>query len=180
MNIYTHTGDDGNTSLSGGERIPKHHPRVDAYGTIDELICWIGLLKDYKENDGRKEKLVYIQNQLMRCSLTLATKNENDKLPEYLPESDCITIIENEIDRMETKLPQLKNFLLPGGNILVSHCHIARCVCRRAERTVINLSREETVPVIVSRFLNRLSDYLFVLARTISLELDIQEVVWRI
>jgi cob(I)alamin adenosyltransferase len=181
MKIYTRTGDDGNTSLAGGHRIPKFHPRIEAYGTVDELISWIGLLRDFTENDSRRDILIYIQDQLMRCAATLATEgDENSKTEKYLPDKSCISVIEREIDRMEAKLPRIKKFILPGGNILVSYCNIARCVCRRAERTVLRLDHREKIPSIVHILLNRLSDYLFVLSRLLSLELDNKEIIWSI
>ena len=180
MKIYTLTGDDGTTSLSGGRRVPKHHPRVEAYGSVDELIAWIGLLRDFKENSLRKAKLIYIQDQLMACAATLATESDSTNAGRYLPDDDCVSIVEEEIDRMEVNLQPLKNFILPGGHILVSYCHIARCVCRRAERAVLRLNETEETPKIVFKFLNRLSDYLFVLSRQISLELDIEEISWTV
>lgn len=178
MKIYTLTGDDGTTSLSGGRRIPKHSIRVESYGSVDELIAWIGLLRDHKENQKRKELLIYIQSQLMACAAALAhdSKNENSRM--ILPDPGCIAVLEKEIDLMEETLPSLKNFILPGGNILVSYCHIARCVCRRAERAVSRLNKTEESPEIVNKFLNRLSDFLFVLSRKIALDLDIEEVKW--
>jgi len=178
MKIYTRTGDDGNTSLKGGRRVPKHHLRIEAYGSVDELLSWIGLLRDFRENDARREILLYIQDQLMRCTSTLATEQDDSKVKECLPDITCISAIETEIDKMEAELPSMKNFILPGGHILVSYCHIARCVCRRAERAVLRLNNEEEVPVIIYKFLNRLSDYLFVLSRMISLELDSEEITW--
>jgi cob(I)alamin adenosyltransferase len=180
MKIYTLTGDDGTTSLSGGRRVPKHSLRVEAYGSIDELIAWIGLLRDHKENIRRKELLIYIQSQLMSCAAAVAYDNKTSKSRKILPESDCLSVIENEIDSMELELPELKNFILPGGNILVSYCHIARCVCRRAERAVLRLTEAEESPEIVNKFLNRLSDFLFVLSRKIGLELDIEEIKWQV
>jgi len=176
MKIYTLTGDDGTTSLSGGRRVPKHSLRVEAYGSVDELIAWIGLLRDHKENLKRKELLVYIQGQLMICAAALAHDCENINSRNLFPDSDCVSLIEKEIDIMEETLPSLKNFILPGGNILVSYCHIARCVCRRAERAVLRLKEAEESPEIVNKFLNRLSDYLFVLSRKIGLELDTEEI----
>jgi cob(I)alamin adenosyltransferase len=178
MKIYTLTGDDGTTSLSGGRRVPKHSIRVEAYGSVDELIAWIGLLRDHKENRIRKDLLVYIQNQLMRCAAALAYDSQNPKSKEILPDAGCISVIEKEIDIMEESLTPLNNFILPGGNILVSYCHIARCVCRRAERAVLRLNNIEQSPEIVNKFLNRLSDFLFVLSRKIALELDIEEIKW--
>jgi cob(I)alamin adenosyltransferase len=180
MKIYTLTGDYGTTSLSGGRRIPKHSVRVEAYGSVDELISWIGLLRDHKENQKRKELFIYVQNQLMKCAAALAydTKNSNSK--KILPDPECISVIEKEIDAMEGTLPPLNNFILPGGNILVSYCHIARCVCRRAERAISRLNKTQESPEIVNKFLNRLSDFLFVLSRKIALDLDIEEIKWSV
>ncbi|MCX6322078.1 MAG: cob(I)yrinic acid a,c-diamide adenosyltransferase [Bacteroidia bacterium] len=178
MKIYTLTGDDGTTSLSGGRRVPKHSIRMEAYGSVDELIAWFGLLRDHKENLKRKELLIYIQSQLMLCAAALAYDRENTNSIKLLPDADCISVIEKEIDMMEETLSPLKNFILPGGNILVSYCHIARCVCRRAERAVLRLNEAEESPEIVNKFLNRLSDFLFVLSRKIGLELDIEEIKW--
>ena len=180
MRIYTRTGDDGNTSLTGGRRVPKHHLRIEAYGSVDELISWIGLLRDFRENDTRREILIYIQDQLMGCAATLADEKDNGKSKGYFHDPACISAIEIEIDKMEANLPAMKNFILPGGNMLVSYCNIARCVCRRAERAVLRLNNAEEVPDIICKFLNRLSDYLFVLSRLIALELDIEEITWSI
>jgi cob(I)alamin adenosyltransferase len=180
MKIYTLTGDDGTTSLSGGRRVPKHSIRVEAYGSVDELIAWFGLLRDHKENLKRKELLIYIQSQLMICAAALASDLKKVNSKKLMPDADCISVIEKEIDRMEETLPPLKNFVLPGGNILVSYCNIARCVCRRAERAVLRLNEAEESPEIVNKFLNRLSDYLFVLSRKIGLELDIEEIKWSV
>ena len=180
MKIYTLTGDDGTTSLSGGRRVPKHSIRVDAYGSIDELIAWIGLLRDHKENVNRKNLLIYIQNQLMKSAAALAYDSKNSNSSMILPDADCISIVEEEIDKMEETLPDLKNFILPGGNVLISYCHIARCVCRRAERAISRLNETEETPEIVNKFINRLSDFLFVLARKITLDLDIEEIKWSV
>jgi cob(I)alamin adenosyltransferase len=180
MKIYTLTGDDGTTSLSGGRRVPKHSVRVEAYGSVDELIAWIGLLRTNEHNHSRSGILLYIQDQLMRCAAALAYDSTNEKSRKILPDTDCVPVIENEIDKMEERLPGLKNFILPGGSDLVSYCHIARCVCRRSERAVLRLKEAEETPEIVIRFLNRLSDFLFVLARMISLELGNEEVIWSV
>jgi cob(I)alamin adenosyltransferase len=180
MKIYTLTGDDGTTSLAGGRRVPKYSLRVEAYGSVDELIAWIGLLRDHKENAGRKDILIYIQNQLMLCAAALATDNENSSSRVILPENECLNILEKAIDSMEESLEPIKNFILPGGNVIISYCHIARCVCRRAERAVLRLNADEKTPAIVIKFLNRLSDYLFVLSRKISLEIGNEEIKWQI
>jgi cob(I)alamin adenosyltransferase len=178
MKIYTLTGDDGTTSLSGGKRVPKQSLRVESYGTVDELIAWIGLLRSYPENNVRKDFLVYIQSQLMASAAALASDIDNPGKKILLPEEGCLNVIEEEIDKMEAELPSLNSFILPGGNIIVSHCHIARCVCRRAERSVLRLNEKEYTPEIVRKLLNRLSDYLFVLSRKISLESDNEEIRW--
>ena len=180
MKIYTLTGDDGTTSLAGGRRVPKHSLRVEAYGTVDELIAWIGLLRDHRENHERREILIYLQSQLMSCAAALATDYENPEARVILPEPDCLKVLEIEIDKMEESLSPLKNFLLPGGTLIVSYCHITRCVCRRAERAVLRLNISEKSPEIVTKFLNRLSDYLFVLSRKISLELNNEEIKWKV
>ena len=180
MRIYTLTGDDGTTSLAGGRRVPKHSPRVEAYGSVDELISWIGLLRDHRENHDRREQLIYIQSQLMSCAAALASDIENPDAKVILPEQGCLKVLETEIDKMEESLSPLQNFLLPGGTLLVSYCHIARCVCRRAERAVLRLNITEKSPEIVTKFLNRLSDYLFVLSRKISLDLGNEEIKWKI
>lgn len=180
MKIYTRKGDDGNTSLAGGRRVPKFHLRVEAYGSVDELISWIGLLRDFRENDSRREVLIYIQDQLMRSAVILANEKDDLMVAEYLPGESCISVIENEIDKIEAKLPLMKNFIVPGGHIIISYCNITRCVCRRAERAVLRLNSTKEVPDIIYKFLNRLSDYLFVLSRMISLELDIEEITWSV
>jgi cob(I)alamin adenosyltransferase len=180
MKIYTRTGDDGTTSLSGGRRLPKHNIRIEAYGTIDELIAWIGILRSHRENDNRKKILIYIQSQLMASTTALAFDNVNPAGKQVLPEDCCVRVLEDEIDRMDSSLQPLGSFILPGGNLVVSHCHIARCVCRRAERAVLRLNESEYLPEIIYKFLNRLSDYLFVLSRILSLELDNEDVKWPI
>jgi cob(I)alamin adenosyltransferase len=180
MKIYTLTGDDGTTSLSGGRRVPKQSLRVEAYGSVDELIAWIGLLRSDKKDASRVQTLLYIQDQLMRCAASLSYDSTNDKIRQVNPLDDCTAILEQEIDRMEESLPKLGNFILPGGNALVSYCHITRCVCRRAERAVLRLKETEEISEIVIRFLNRLSDYLFVLSRKISKESGNEEFKWSI
>ena len=178
MKIYTLTGDDGTTSLSGGKRVPKHCLRVEAYGSVDELISWIGLIRSLRENNNRKEFLIYIQDQLMASAAALASDKDNTVLKFVLPEAGCLQAVEAEIDKMEANLPTTNSFILPGGNTIVSYCHIARCVCRRAERSVLRLNETEYTPEIVHKFLNRLSDYLFVLSRKLSSELDNEEIKW--
>jgi cob(I)alamin adenosyltransferase len=174
MKIYTLTGDDGTTSLAGGKRVPKHCLRVEAYGSVDELIAWIGLLRSHKENIERAEFLIYIQNQLMSSAAAIASENNIPGSESVLPDADCVKTVEAEIDKIEAALPPISSFVLPGGNEIVSYCHIARTVCRRTERSVLRLNETEYTPEIVLKFLNRLSDYLFVLSRKLSLEHDNQ------
>lgn len=178
MKIYTKTGDKGQTSLIGGTRVPKYHLRIESYGTVDELNSWIGLIRDQKIDDHSISILIDIQDRLFTIGSLLAKDPEKDKMkiPD-LYESD-ITILENEIDRMDENIPALKNFILPGGHPTVSYCHIARCVCRRAERLVVQLSSESPVPPLVYIYLNRLSDYLFTLSRHISQLLGVAESPW--
>jgi cob(I)alamin adenosyltransferase len=180
MKIYTLTGDDGTTSLSGGRRVPKHSPALEAYGTVDELISWIGLLRGLEELKSGKKQLIYIQDQLMCCAAGLSYDSTNEKSRLILPEESCLKFLEDEIDKMQQDLPPLKNFVLPGGTIAVSYCHIARCVCRRAERAVIRMNETEKTPAIITKFLNRLSDFLFVVARTVSYKSDNEEIIWTV
>lgn len=178
MKIYTRTGDDGTTSLSGGRRIPKNNVCIEACGTIDELVSWLGLLKDHRQISGHKKLLFYIQEQLMTFLAVLASDNYEGSLKKLHPDPRSTEKLEKEIDKIQSVLPPLKEFIIPGGNILVSYCHIARCVCRRAERRVCQLNETEKIPAFILKFLNRLADYLFVLSRKISLELDIEESIW--
>ncbi|MBX9850705.1 MAG: cob(I)yrinic acid a,c-diamide adenosyltransferase [Cytophagaceae bacterium] len=177
MKIYTKTGDKGQTSLLGGTRVSKSHDRLHAYGTIDELNSYIGLLADLEVNMKRKDLLHGIQNILFSLGSSLATEKESLK-KQNIAESD-ITLLEKEIDSMEESLPPLKNFILPGGHTSVSFCHIARCVCRRAERHTIALRENIEVDDLIIQYLNRLSDYLFVLGRMMGKELDAEEIIWK-
>jgi cob(I)alamin adenosyltransferase len=176
MKIYTRTGDKGMTSIIGGSRLPKYHPRIEAYGTIDELIAWIGLLRGLEANSERAEELTDIQAVLMQCCAVVAT---DPTAKQHSAISDeAIKALEDAIDRMEEKLPKLDSFILPGGNQPSSFCHIARTVCRRAERSVLRLDENESAPPDVIRYLNRLADYLFVLARIVSYETGNEEIRW--
>ncbi len=179
MKIYTKGGDRGTTSLIGGRRVPKYHSKIEAYGTVDELISYIGLLRDTYSDDYYKELLIWIQDRLMTCSSLLAADCEDceDQLPQMSDED--ITRIEKEIDKMEEKLPPIRNFVLPGGNEVVSYCHITRTVCRRAERITIKVAEEFRVDEKVIIFLNRLSDFFFVFSRLISKELAAEEIPWK-
>ena len=175
--IYTKTGDEGETGLFGGKRLPKSHIRIDAYGTVDELNSYIGLVRDYTENDATRSLLKEIQDRLFTIGSNLASDPDKKMtVPDIKPED--ILLLEKEMDRMNDALPELKNFILPGGHPSVSTCHISRCVCRRAERLVVALAQKEWVEPIIIQYLNRLSDYLFVLARQIADERGVEEVNW--
>ncbi|AHM60503.1 ATP:cob(I)alamin adenosyltransferase [Flammeovirgaceae bacterium 311] len=179
MKIYTKTGDAGTTALLGGTRVGKNHLRLEAYGSLDELNSWIGLLRDFTVNSSRREPLKKIQDMIFTLGSHLATApgKKIRHLPSYT--SEDVTALEQEIDQMEEDLAPLQNFILPGGHAEVSQCHIARCVCRRAERLVVALHEHEPLDEIILAFLNRLSDYLFVLARRMSHELGATEVPWQ-
>jgi len=185
MKIYTKTGDKGTTALFGGTRVPKDHIRIESYGTVDELNSYIGLIRDQDINAHYKEILIEIQDRLFTVGAILATpaekeilKNGKARLQNLGIITSDIELLENEIDAMELELPQMTHFVLPGGHPTVSHCHIARCICRRAERLTVHLSHNEAVAEIVISYLNRLSDYLFVLARKLTLDLNAEEVKW--
>lgn len=179
MKVYTKTGDKGTTALLGGARVPKHHIRIESYGTVDELNSYIGLIRDQSLTKEQTEELIEIQDRLFTLGAILATQPEkkNVKIP-ALNESD-IVFLETSIDKMEEDLPPMKSFVLPGGNTTVSFIHIARCVCRRAERLTVQLNEEEEVPAVVLTYLNRLSDYLFVLSRKVAQDLKAEETPWK-
>jgi cob(I)alamin adenosyltransferase len=185
MKVYTKTGDKGTTALFGGTRVPKDHIRIDSYGTVDELNSYIGLIRDQEMNVHYKNILIEIQDRLFTVGAILATpvekevlKNGELRLKNLGIVPTDIELLENEIDAMEETLPQMTHFVLPGGHQTVSYCHIARCVCRRAERLAVHLSHNESVQEIAIQYLNRLSDYLFVLARKLSSDLKAEEVKW--
>ncbi|MEM9992282.1 MAG: cob(I)yrinic acid a,c-diamide adenosyltransferase [Bacteroidota bacterium] len=175
--IYTKTGDGGETSLFGGKRLPKHHIRIEAYGTIDELNAYVGLVRDSFEEVSTKRVLKEIQNRLFTIGAILATDPEKNKTVPDIHATD-IQLLEEEIDRMEATLAPLKNFILPGGHPTVSYGHIARCICRRAERNMVQLAATDPLESLLLQYINRLSDYLFVLCRYISKELNVEEVIW--
>lgn len=179
MKIYTKTGDKGTTALFGGKRVAKNDLRVEAYGTIDELNSWLGLLRDQPINTIRQNLLIQIQNDLFVIGSILATEpgNEKVKIPSLKPEH--ILDLEKAMDEMDASLPPMRFFVLPGGHPIVSHCHVARTVCRRAERNVLSLHQQETVSDVVLQYINRLSDYLFVLSRKLTQELQAPEVPWK-
>ena len=178
MKIYTKTGDKGITSLIGGTRIPKHHIRIESYGTVDELNSYIGLIIDQGVDSPVKDILKQIQDRLFTIGSSLASDPDKSKMT--IPDlwTEDIQLLEDEIDLMNESLPELKHFILPGGNNVISFCHIARCVCRRAERLVVQLAEESYVDEKVVMYLNRLSDYLFVLGRKIGNDHQIPENKW--
>lgn len=179
--IYTKTGDKGTTALIGGTRIPKNHIRIEAYGTVDELNSWLGCVHDQLDDDHLQQVLKEIQDRLFTIGSSLACdpeKNTKMEIPDLNPED--IHLLEQEIDRMDATLPELKNFVLPGGNFTASNCHVARCVCRRAERICVALQQDnQFVDAQVITYMNRLSDYLFVLARYILHQQQGTETVWK-
>ncbi len=179
MKIYTKTGDTGTTALFGGKRVSKADLRIETYGTVDELNAWMGLLRDQEVNQKRKDILVEIQDRLFTIGSMLATEPGNTivKIP-ALNQEDSVRL-EKEIDVMEAQLPPMRSFVLPGGHSAVSFCHIARTVCRRAERLVIALDTTEKVDPLVIQYLNRLSDYLFMLSRKMTAELKAEETPWK-
>lgn len=185
MKIYTKTGDDGKTSLFGGTRVRKSNLRIDAYGTVDELNSYIGLVKDQLENENDVKDLLRIQNKLFALGAMLATPIEKQKLKDGTDrlkiekvEADEITYLERKMDKMDEDLEPMRHFILPGGHTVVSFCHIARCVCRRAERITVELAESEQINPTIITYLNRLSDYLFVLARKLTKDYKVKEIPW--
>lgn len=179
MKIYTKTGDTGSTSLFGGKRVLKSDLRIDTYGTVDELNSYIGLLRDQTVNAIRKEFLVEIQDRLFTIGSILATEPGNSKVSIPALAEEDVELLETEMDNMDAKLPPMRSFVLPGGHTSVSICHITRTVCRRAERLVIALDAVEKVEPLVIKYLNRLSDYLFMLSRKMTAELGAEETPWK-
>jgi cob(I)alamin adenosyltransferase len=179
MKIYTKTGDTGTTSLLGGKRVSKANHRIDAYGTVDELNAYIGLLRDQEINKKRESLLKEIQDRLFTIGSILASEGGKPTIKRPDLHEEDLEVLEKEIDHMEALLPPLRNFVLPGGHQVVSFCHLARTVCRRTERCIITLMEVEQVDEIIIKYLNRLSDYLFVLGRLIAKELAVEEVTWK-
>jgi cob(I)alamin adenosyltransferase len=181
LKIYTKTGDKGTTSLIGGTKVPKSHLRIEAYGTVDELNSYIGLCRDILMDENSRTVLQEVQDRLFTIGSSLACdpiKEPKMRIPD-LKEED-VTLLEKEIDKMNEAIPPMKSFILPGGHITVSHLHIARCVCRRAERCCVRLELESLeVEQVILKYLNRLSDYLFVLARFAAFQLNSGEIPWK-
>ena len=181
LKIYTKTGDLGKTSLIGGTKVPKSHLRIESYGTVDELNSYIGLVSDHLSDEASKVTLKEIQDRLFTVGSSLACDPDKEplmKIPD-LKEAD-VELLENEIDRMNETLPPMKFFILPGGHIAISTAHVARCVCRRAERLCVNMQEHDLfVDPLVIKYINRLSDYLFVLSRHIGHLLGVTELPWK-
>lgn len=180
MKIYTRTGDKGQTSLLGGKRVPKDHVRIEAYGTIDELNSHLGMLRDLAGTHQR-ELIISIQERLFSLGSRLASASTEEadkfKVP-HVEEADIIAL-ETAMDRMDAELPEMRNFILPGGHPTVSQAHICRTVCRRAERLVVSIAEQEQLPETIVRYLNRLSDLLFVLARWLGQAFGAEEIPWK-
>ena len=181
MKIYTKTGDKGKTSLIGGTKVSKSHLRIETYGTVDELNSWLGLVNDHMTEPEIITFNKYIQDRLFTIGASLATdpdKGTKMKIPD-LHDAD-VKLLEDKMDEMDTVLPEMKFFIIPGGHVAVSHCHIARCVCRRAERLCVEMQEQDTfVEPLVLQYINRLSDYLFVLARYVGHKLQVEEIPWK-
>lgn len=179
MKIYTKTGDKGTTALFTGKRVPKHHIRIESYGTLDELNSWLGLIRDQEIDAHYQNILAHIQDKLFTLGAILATEPTKDnRLRISRIEKADSQVLEQEIDVMNDALPPMTHFILPGGHTTVSYCHVARTVCRRAERMITLLHEEQPLPDTVLAYVNRLSDYLFVLARKLSKDLNAKEVKW--
>ena len=178
MKIYTKTGDKGETSLFGGKRLPKYDLRIQAYGTSDELNSFIGLIRDQDINEHYKNTLLVIQHNIFTIGATLAADPDKPKLKKPDLSLNDIELLEKEMDQMNERLPEMTHFILPGGHPTVSYCHIARCVCRRCERLVIELDSIADVEPLIIQYLNRLSDYFFVLGRQLGKDLSAEEIRW--
>lgn len=186
MKIYTKTGDKGETSLYGGTRVKKSNIRIEAYGTVDELNSYLGLIRDQMTDPSLIKDLITIQNKLFTMGAMLATPEDKEKLKngterlkiEKIQKNE-IEFLEHRMDEMNSLLQPMTHFILPGGHPSVSFCHVARCVCRRAERITVELADQEAINPEILIYLNRLSDYLFVLARKLSLDNDVEEIPWK-
>lgn len=180
--IYTKKGDDGTTGLLSGKRVSKHHVRIKAYGTVDELNAWVGMIRNFKIDEKTENTLIKIQNELMIVASQLAddTSYEVSKLVNILEpiDEEAVKNLEDQIDIINDELPELKNFVIPGGHVVVSYSHLARCACRRAERFITELNEIENVPKFIIAYINRLSDYLFILSRKLAKDYQVKEIKW--
>ncbi len=178
MKIYTKSGDKGMTSLLGGARVKKSHARIEAYGTCDELNAWVGLIRDQDIFDRYSEQLREIQDRLFTIGSVLATDPNKDMMGLPDLKNEDVQALEIAMDTMSAELPELRSFILPGGHQIVSYCHLARTVCRRCERLIIRLQEEEGVNDMIVKYVNRLSDYFFVLSRKLALDNGVTDVAW--
>ncbi len=177
--IYTKTGDDGTTGLVGGSRVKKYDPRLEAYGTVDELNAWIGVLRAAELAENISEVLLQVQNKLFNIGSRLASDEKGDSFTLNLSITDeNIKVLEDAIDEMEKNLPELARFILPGGNATIAQCHVARTVCRRAERRILEFSEIGKVEPEIIKYINRLSDFLFVVSRKIAADGGVEEIIW--
>jgi cob(I)alamin adenosyltransferase len=179
MKIYTKAGDKGMTSLLGGNLVPKDHPRLEAYGTLDELISWLGLLKDHLDDRETCEDILRIQDRLMAGASILANEKADNAVDLPTITDEDITMLEQRIDSMDAGLEPLNSFIIPGGHPVISYCHIARVTCRRAERYSVKFIRDSDQAGILVKYINRLSDYLFTLARKIGKDFNVKEIPWQ-
>lgn len=180
MKIYTKKGDDGTTGLLGGTRLPKHHLRIEAYGTVDELNAFIGVLRDHGLSENHTTALVQIQEELFTLGSHLAADPAKNKMALPPIEEAWVARFEAAMDTMDAALPEMKFFVLPGGHPAVSACHVCRTVCRRAERLCVALAAESEVDAIIIRYLNRLSDFFFVLSRQLTVDFGAREIPWNL
>ncbi len=180
--LYTKKGDDGTTGLLSGKRVNKHHIRIKAYGTLDELNTWVGMIRNFKIDKKTDKTLIKIQQELMTIGSQLAddTALNFSKLVKIIDpiNNENVKYLESQIDIINNELPELKNFVIPGGHIIVSYTHLARCTCRRAERLVTELNELENIPNVIIAYINRLSDFLFILSRKFTKDCDVEEIKW--
>ncbi|MDY0254169.1 MAG: cob(I)yrinic acid a,c-diamide adenosyltransferase [Tenuifilaceae bacterium] len=180
MKIYTKTGDKGSTSLIGGKRVPKNHPRIDAYGTVDELMAFTALLRDQDAIDKQwKSVLAEVLDRLMSCASILAADCTDCKVKLPIIQDADIRFLEEQIDIMDEQLEPLTSFVLPGGHQAVSLCHVARTICRRAERLAISVAVESPLPENLVKYINRLSDFFFTFSRLLAKNLKIEQIPWK-
>lgn len=178
MKIYTKKGDKGETSLIGGDRVKKHHIRIEAYGTVDELNSYIGILRSFATDAINAAVLPEVQDRLFTVGSLLASAPGSKMIVPDLKDSDTL-LLEASMDKMNEELPELKSFVLPAGSIEVAHCHVARCICRRAERLIVHLAEEQEIEADIIQYINRLSDYLFVVGRYTARMQGVAEVSWK-
>lgn len=179
MKIYTKKGDSGTTQLIGGKRVPKNHFRIEAYGTVDELNSYLGLIRDQEIEKVTFDTIIEIQDRLFTIGALLANESGSNKMKLPLIDEQDILFLENQIDKMNENLTEMRSFILPGGHTIISYCHIARCVCRRAERLSVELPETTLQIELILKYLNRLSDYLFVLSRHFHQQFKAKEMPWK-